>query len=86
MVIRERADQSIQAPGQTALYLEVPELGVIPSAHAEGSRRFSYYHDHAGLGARDRGLGRRNRTTGREIVRHSDWNFESPASSRHPSP
>lgn len=47
VVIRERADQSIQAPGQTALYLEVPELGVIPSAHAEGSRRFSYYHDHA---------------------------------------
>ena len=45
VVMRERADQSIQAPGQTALYLEVPELGVIPSAHAEGSRRFSYYHD-----------------------------------------
>ena len=53
VVIRERADQSIQAPGQTALYLEVPELGVIPSAHAEGSRRFSYYHDQA----RTRGSG-----------------------------
>ncbi|MGA9057595.1 MAG: polysaccharide biosynthesis tyrosine autokinase [Terriglobia bacterium] len=45
VVMRERADQSIQAPGETALYLEVPELGVIPSADAEGSPCFAYYHD-----------------------------------------
>jgi len=57
VVIRERADQSIQAPGQTALYLEVPELGVIPSAHAEGSRRFSYYHDRRELAVANRDSG-----------------------------
>ena len=38
VVMRERADRSIQAPGEAALYLEVPELGVIPSADAERSR------------------------------------------------
>jgi uncharacterized protein involved in exopolysaccharide biosynthesis/Mrp family chromosome partitioning ATPase len=63
VVMRERADQSIQAPGQTALYLEAPELGVIPSSHAEGSRRFSYYHDREGtrgLGLGPRGSGPKN--------------------------
>lgn len=34
VVMRERADRSIQAPGETSLYLNVPELGVIPSAGA----------------------------------------------------
>jgi capsular exopolysaccharide synthesis family protein len=45
VVIRERADRSIQGPGEAALYLEVPELGVIPSADAEQSRCFAYYHN-----------------------------------------
>ena len=44
VVMRERADRSIQAPGETGLYLDVPELGVIPSADAERSRCFAYYH------------------------------------------
>jgi len=57
VVMRERADQSIQAPGQTAFYLEVPELGVIPSARAEGSRRFSYYHDRRELAVANRDSG-----------------------------
>ena len=57
VVMRERADQSIQSPGQTALYLEVPELGVIPSAHAEGSRRFSYYHERRELAVANRDSG-----------------------------
>ena len=52
--MRERADQSIRAPGETPMYLELPELGVIPSADAAGSRQFAYYHEPA---ARDRGLG-----------------------------
>src|SRR6185369_13550061 len=30
-VMRERADRTIQDPGDIALYLNVPELGVIPS-------------------------------------------------------
>jgi capsular exopolysaccharide synthesis family protein len=44
VVMRERADSSIQAPGEAALYLDVPELGVIPSAAAEESRRFAYLY------------------------------------------
>ncbi len=43
VVMRERADRSIQAPGEASLYLDVPELGVIPSAAAERSRSFDYY-------------------------------------------
>ena len=43
VVIRERADRSIRAPGEAAQYLAVPELGVIPAAAAEHSRYFAYY-------------------------------------------
>ncbi|MBZ5586325.1 MAG: polysaccharide biosynthesis tyrosine autokinase [Acidobacteriia bacterium] len=43
IVMRERADRSIQAPGEASLYLDVPELGVIPSANAERSRSFTWY-------------------------------------------
>ena len=43
VVMRERADRSIQAPGEAALSLGVPELGVIPSLDAERSRFFAYY-------------------------------------------
>src|SRR5260370_1684941 len=32
VVLRERGDRSIQQPGDTHLYLNLPELGVIPSA------------------------------------------------------
>jgi capsular exopolysaccharide synthesis family protein len=31
LVMRERADRSIQEPGETGMYLDLPELGVIPS-------------------------------------------------------
>jgi capsular exopolysaccharide synthesis family protein len=48
IVIRERADRSIQAPGEASLYLDVPELGVIPSAAAECSRSFAYYRQARG--------------------------------------
>jgi succinoglycan biosynthesis transport protein ExoP len=43
VVMRERADRSIQAPGEASLSLGVPELGVIPSLDAERSRFFAYY-------------------------------------------
>lgn len=43
VLIRERADRSIQAPGDTAFYLNVPELGAIPSAEREKGRRSLYY-------------------------------------------
>jgi capsular exopolysaccharide synthesis family protein len=48
IVLRERADRSIQAPGEASLYLDVPELGVIPSAGAERSRSFAYYRQGRG--------------------------------------
>ncbi len=31
LVMRERSDRSIQEPGETGMYLDLPELGVIPS-------------------------------------------------------
>jgi len=43
VVMRERAERNIQDPGETTLYLDVPELGVIPSADAE-EKRFPYFH------------------------------------------
>jgi polysaccharide biosynthesis transport protein len=43
VVMRERADRSIQEPGETPAYLNVPELGVIPSAQA-AQRVGHYYH------------------------------------------
>ncbi len=45
VVMSERADLSIHAPGEAALSLGLPELGAIPSADAEGSRCFAYYHN-----------------------------------------
>ena len=43
VVLRERADRSIRSPGEASRYLDVPELGVIPSAQAERSHKFAYY-------------------------------------------
>src|SRR5665811_1580874 len=48
IVLRERADRSIQSPGEASLYLDVPELGVIPSADAALSRSFAYYRQARG--------------------------------------
>ncbi len=48
IVMRSRADRSIQAPGEASLYLDVPELGVIPSADAARSRSFAYYRQARG--------------------------------------
>ncbi|HWQ52166.1 MAG TPA: polysaccharide biosynthesis tyrosine autokinase [Bryobacteraceae bacterium] len=43
VVMRERADLSIQGPGETPAYLNIPELGVIPSARAVRRSGNSYY-------------------------------------------
>jgi len=43
VVMREHADRSIRTPGETALSLGLPELGVVPSLDAERSRFFAYY-------------------------------------------
>jgi capsular exopolysaccharide synthesis family protein len=42
VVMRERADRTLQEPGDAAFFLNVPELGVVPSAGLGGRRR-SYY-------------------------------------------
>ena len=42
VIARERIDRSIQAPGDSPLYLNLPELGIIPSGHLD-SRRHLYY-------------------------------------------
>jgi receptor protein-tyrosine kinase len=52
IVLRQRSDRSIQAPGEASLYLDVPELGVIPSANAERSRSFAYYRQARGAETR----------------------------------
>jgi capsular exopolysaccharide synthesis family protein len=61
VVMRERADRSIQAPGEAALSLGVPELGVIPSADAEGSRCFAYYHNAKVIEGKEAENGKRSR-------------------------
>jgi capsular exopolysaccharide synthesis family protein len=52
IVLRERADRSIQSPGEASLYLDVPELGVIPSADAARSQSFAYYRQAKGAETR----------------------------------
>jgi capsular exopolysaccharide synthesis family protein len=42
VVMRERADRTLQQPGEVALWLETPELGVIPSN--DTARRRLYYY------------------------------------------
>jgi succinoglycan biosynthesis transport protein ExoP len=45
VVVQERSDGTIHDPGDTTRYLDVPELGAIPSAKAKGSRLFAYYQN-----------------------------------------
>jgi polysaccharide biosynthesis transport protein len=42
IIVRERADRSIQSPGDLSLYMNVPELGVIPAAEKAGKRNLLY--------------------------------------------
>lgn len=45
IVMRERSNRSIQAPGEATSSFGLPELGVIPALGAERSRFFSYYQE-----------------------------------------
>jgi capsular exopolysaccharide synthesis family protein len=45
VVLQERADRTIQGPGDTTIYLDVPELGAIPSAKLVQGRLPSYYQN-----------------------------------------
>jgi capsular exopolysaccharide synthesis family protein len=58
VVVQERADRSIRGPGDTALYLNVPELGAIPSAKAERGRLFAYYQNGKALERKKSGSGK----------------------------
>jgi capsular exopolysaccharide synthesis family protein len=57
VVVQERADRSIRGPGDTTIYLDVPELGAIPAAAAEGDRIFSYYQSGKSLESKTSLLG-----------------------------
>ena len=50
VVMQERADHCIRAPGESEMYLEIPELGAIPAASATGNRLFAYYRNGNGNG------------------------------------
>ena len=45
VVVRERADRTIQGPGDATTYLNVPELGAIPSAKAVRGLLPTYYQN-----------------------------------------
>src|ERR1035438_10107760 len=66
IVLRERADRSIQAPGEASLVLDVPELGVIPSADAARSQSFAYYRQ--ARGAETKQTEKENRKSPVELV------------------
>jgi capsular exopolysaccharide synthesis family protein len=41
-IVRDRTDRSLRNPGEVSMYLDVPELAVIPSQRIEGRRRIGY--------------------------------------------
>ncbi len=43
VIVRERADRSLQDPGDSTMFLEIPELGVIPDANAQRPLRYLPY-------------------------------------------
>jgi capsular exopolysaccharide synthesis family protein len=51
LVIQVRANGSIQGPGDTTTYLDLPELGAIPAANAEGNGYFSSYRNGKTIGS-----------------------------------
>jgi capsular exopolysaccharide synthesis family protein len=73
IVLQERADRSIQGPGDTTLYLDVPELGAIPSAKAVRGQLAAYYQNGMALESKKSENGR-------------PWQVELITSSRRSSP
>ena len=49
VVVQERLDRTIHGPGDATIFLDVPELGAIPSAKAERNGHFAYYQNGKGL-------------------------------------
>jgi polysaccharide biosynthesis transport protein len=52
VVVQDRIDGTIKGPGDTTIYLDVPELGAIPSAAAARSQLFAYYQNGKSLEAK----------------------------------
>jgi succinoglycan biosynthesis transport protein ExoP len=75
IVIQERSDRTIQGPGDTALYLDVPELGAIPSAKAALGRLPAYYQN----GVNGKALEAKKSENGKR------WHVELITSNRQPS-
>jgi polysaccharide biosynthesis transport protein len=72
IVVQERADRTIHAPGEATIYLDVPELGAIPSAKAERSRLSAYHQN---------GKGRKTS----KLENGEAWRVELVTSKRNPS-
>jgi len=72
VVVQERADRTIHGPGDTTIYLDVPELGAIPSAKAERSRLLACYQNGKGLESK-------------KSERDIPWQVELVTSNRKPS-
>jgi succinoglycan biosynthesis transport protein ExoP len=72
IVVQEHSDRSIQAPGETTIYLDVPELGTIPSAKAAPGRLPAYYQNGKAL-------------EGKKSQNGNRWQTELITSNKNPS-
>jgi succinoglycan biosynthesis transport protein ExoP len=72
VIVQERADRTIQGPGDATMYLDVPELGVIPSAKAVRGGLPSYYQNGKALESKKSENGK-------------PWQVELITSNRRPS-
>ena len=74
VVVQERADRTIQTPGETTTYLDVPELGAIPSAKSIRGQLSSYYQN-----------GNGKALVGKNSENGKPWHVELITSNRKPS-
>jgi capsular exopolysaccharide synthesis family protein len=72
VVVQERSDRTLQGPGDTTIYLDVPELGAIPSAKAVRGLLPSYYQNGKALESKKSENGK-------------PWQVELVTSNREPS-
>ena len=57
VVMRDNADRSLRAPGDSAFYIQAPELGVIPSAQAARKALCYYYRNRAEAKSAEKHMG-----------------------------
>ena len=88
VIMQERADRSIQEPGETQFFLNLPELGIVPAEAAGGRLRIRYTGGNKGEeGAPGRYAPKRTRPLARlsPLVSSSPPFSASPRSSPSPS-